>query len=88
MDKEQQKEQQTDAEKGSEEEQDFFKPESDPPTTGALLKTFASLAVPSIISNITGMLGNLVAMIYAGHLDDATNLAIMGIAGSVSGVMI
>lgn len=44
--------------------------------------------MPSIVTNITGMLGNLVAMIYAGHLDDSTNLAIMGIAGSVQGVMI
>ena len=70
-------------EKGFKEDQDFFSPESNSPSNGALLKTFASLAVPSIVTNIMGMLGNTFAMIYAGHLDDATNLAIMGIAGTV-----
>ena len=60
--------------------ENFFKPDTEPPSTGTLLWTFSRLAIPNIFTNLMNKLGGTIALIYAGRLDDSTNVAVIGLA--------
>ena len=69
-------------------DEDWFSPDADPPTTGTLFKTFLKLATPNVITNFTMMFGEMIALIFAGHLDDSSNLAVMGLCQSVMNIIV
>ena len=69
-------------------EDDFFQPDAEPPTLGTLFKTFTKLAVPNIVTNFCMMIGEMIALIYAGHAGDSSNLAVMGLAHSTMNILV
>lgn len=52
------------------------------PSTRAILKCFFSLAVPNITSNVLGVMMYLINSIFAGHLNDPSILAGVGLANT------
>lgn len=66
----------------------MFDPRSAPPTTGKLLKTFVSLAVPAILTNVLFMLCSVILVIFAGQLDDPKYVAVIGLTNSFCALMI
>ena len=69
-------------------EDDFFQPDVDPPSLGTLFMTFIKLAVPNIVTNFCMMIGEMIALIFAGHLGDSSNLAVMGLAHSTMNIIV
>ena len=49
---------------------------------------FVKLAVPNIMTNAMYMLGFTVAFMFAGHLEDASNLAVMGLVQTVMNIIV
>ena len=66
----------------------MFDPNSDPPTTTAMFKTFIALALPAMLTNLAGMTTNIVSLIFAGHMSDPTNLAAHALAFSSNSILV
>ena len=52
------------------------------PSTTTILKCFFSLAIPNITSNVLGVMMYLINSIFAGHLNDPSILAGVGLANT------
>ena len=46
------------------------------------------LAAPNVGSNIMGMIGGVIAMIFAGRLEGENNLAVMGLAWNAAAILL
>lgn len=58
----------------------MFKPSSEAPSTGRLLKMFGRLAIPNMLTNFLGYMSIVTVTVYAGRLDEYINVAVMGLA--------
>ena len=70
------------------EKDDFLQPDVEPPSIRSLFKTFTKLAVPNIVTNFCMMIGEMIALIFAGHSGDSSNLAVMGLAHSTMNILV
>ena len=67
----------------------MFNPKSSPPPTIKLMTTFLKLAIPNILTNMLGFMSCVAIMMYAGHYsDDPMNVAVVGLAGTTSSIMV
>ena len=52
-----------------------------------MAKTFASLAIPSIITGFLAFLSNITMVFFAARMEDHINVAVVGLASSFSSIM-
>ena len=52
------------------------------------MTTFAKLAIPNIVTNMIGFLSDIVIIRFAGHSEDATNVAVVGLAGTCCRILV
>ena len=52
-----------------------------------MAKTFAKLAIPSIITGFLSFLCNVTMVFFAAHMPDSINVAVVGLASSMCAVM-
>ena len=57
----------------------MFEPESPPPSTGHMLKTYAKIALPMTLGNIVDQLIFLANTVFAGHIGNRSILAGVGL---------
>ena len=66
----------------------MFDPTSEPPTTWKMLKTFLKIALPAMMTNLTGMTSVIVSYAFAGNMDDPVKLASLGLTFSVNAMLV
>ena len=65
----------------------MFDPKSDPPTTYKMLETFASICIPIIVSSTLGRT-TMINSVFAGQMNDPTQLAVVGLSATCCNMMV
>ena len=65
----------------------MFDPKSDPPTTCKMLETFASICIPIIVSSTLGRT-TMINSVFAGQMNDPTQLAVVGLSATCCNMMV
>ena len=69
-------------------ERDLFDPKKDLPTTGAILSIFSKITIPAVLINLLYTSTIINDNIFAGHMEDVRNLAVVGLTITCSQVMV
>ena len=65
----------------------MFDPKSDPPTTNLMLGTFLQICTPIIISSTLGRT-TMINSVFAGHMDDSVQIAVVGLSATCCNMMV
>lgn len=66
----------------------MFEPGAPAPTTRKMVKVFLKLAMPAVSTNILGFISVVINTVFAGHMNDPTMLAVVGLANVCHAIMI
>ena len=66
----------------------MFLPDSEPPTTGKVISTFLKIATPAAVTNTVAYAVCISNQMFAGHLNDATKLAAVGLTDVILNIFI
>ena len=69
-------------------ERDIFDPEKDPPSTRAMLSLFNKITIPAVLTNLLFYATIINDNIFAGHMEDPRNLAVVGLTNTCSQIMV
>ena len=69
-------------------ERDLFDPTKDPPSDRALLSIFSKITIPAVLTNLLFYATIISDNVFAGHMEDPKNLAVVGLTNTSSQVMV
>ena len=69
-------------------ERDLFDPRKNPPSDGAMFSLFNKITIPAVLTNLLFYATIINDNVFAGHMEDPKNLAVVGLTNTCSQIMV